>query len=355
MPPIGRILLFFTLVLSAQLLFVQSAQAAPAPRAAIVKVSEVVEKMIAPTTWVPGTVISRNDARLAAEVAGRLEQVAEVGSEFKKGEAIVRIDDITSRLSLAEAQARVVREQARVKFLKNEVSRLESLAKLNSAAKTQLDLALSDRDVAESELQVARVQVDHAREQLSRTVIRAPFDGVVTQRMARPGERVDMGDVVVRFVDAVSYEIQARVSYSSISHVKRGSVLNIMKGQELHSASVRTLVPVGDDQSRLYDIRLAVDGPGWSVGQTLKVAVPTAEAKNAVVVPRDALVLRRDGVTVFMVTQDNKVQRISVTTGVANGTVIEVIGNISPGQRVVTRGGERLRPGQSVKILPDGA
>lgn len=331
-----------------------AAKAPPGPRASIVKVAVVAEQMIAPTTWVAGTVISRNDARLAAEIVGRLTAVAEVGKHFQKGEVIVRIDDITLKLALAEAKAGVVREQARVRFQKNEVDRLEKLAMQNSAAKTQLDLAQSDRDVAVSELDVARLRAEFAKEQLSRTMIRAPFNGVVTERLARTGERVDQGNVVVRFVDADSYEVQARVSYASISHINPGSILKIKSNATLQSGVVRTRVPVGDDLSRLYDVRLDVTGSNWSVGQTVKVAVPTAEPKNAIVVPRDALILRRNGIAVYKVNDENKVERIAVKTGVANGAVIEIIGALQAGQRVVTRGGERLRPGQTVKILPGG-
>ena len=345
---------FCLAVISLFCLMMNTSLAANAPRASIVKVADVVEQMIAPTTWVAGTVISRNDARLAAEVEGRLTSVAEVGKVFKKGEVIVRIDDVTLKLSLAEAKARVVREQARLRYLNNEVARLEELALQNSAAKTQLDLAQSDRDVSVSEVDVARLQVDHAKEQLSRSMIRAPFNGVVTERLARTGERVDQGNIVVRFVDADYYEVQVRVSYQSISHVDTGSVLKIKSGSNLLSGEVRTRVPVGDDLSRLYDVRLNVTGSGWSVGQVVKVAVPTAQAKNAIVVPRDALVLRRNGVAVFKVNDENKVERITVKTGVANGSVIEVIGALQAGHRVVIRGGERLRPGQAVKILPGG-
>ena len=68
-----------------------------------------------------------------------------------------------------------------------------------------------------------------------------------------------------------------------------------------------------------------------------------------IAVPRDALVLRRDGTTVFRILADDTAERVSVQTGIAAGDLIEVTG-IEPGDRVVTRGGERLRPGQKVVI-----
>lgn len=327
--------------------------AAKGPPPAVVKVATVIEKMLAPTTWVPGTVISRNDARLAAEVAGRLLKVAEVGDVLKKGDAIAEIENTTSRLLLAEAKVRVVREKSKLKYLEREVTRLEKLAQQNSAAKRQLDQALSDRDIAKSELDVADVKVEQAQEQLSKTIVRAPFPGVVTERTQRQGEHVDRGDIIVRFVDISALEVQARVSYSTILHITRGSVLAMEIDSNVVNGEVRTLVPVGDDQSRLYDIRLNVEGTKLSVGQTLKVAVPTAVPRNVLVIPRDALVMRRDGTAVFQVLDDSTAKRVAVKTGIANDNLIEIIGDIQAGQRVVTRGSERLRPKQKVKIIPE--
>ncbi len=334
-------------------LAVQSAIAAKGPPPALVKVATAREEMLAPTTWVPGTVISRNDARLAAEVAGRLLKVAEVGDVFQKGDVIAKIENTSSRLLLAEAKVRVIREKSKLKYLEKEVTRLEELAKQNSAAKRQLDQALSDRDIAKSELDVAAVKVEQAQEELSKTAVRAPFPGVVTERTQRKGERVDRGDTIVRFVDTSVLEVQARVSYSTISHITRGSVLTLEIDSELVSGVVRTLVPVGDDRSRLYDIRLDVAGTKLSAGQILKVAVPTAAPRNALVIPRDALVMRRDGTAVFQVLDDSTAKRVAVKTGIANGNMIEIIGDIQAGQRVVTRGSERLRPKQKVKIIPE--
>jgi hypothetical protein len=86
----------------------------------------------------------------------------------------------------------------------------------------------------------------------------------------------------------------------------------------------------------------------WSAGQGVRIAIPTAASRPATVIPRDALVLRRDGTTVFRILDDNTAERIAVETGMAEGDFIEVIGDIQPGDAVVIRGGERLRAGQEV-------
>ena len=68
-------------------------------------------------------------------------------------------------------------------------------------------------------------------------------------------------------------------------------------------------------------------------------------------VPRDAMVLRPDGISVFVVDADQKAQQITVTTGIGAGELIEVFGNLKSGDNVIVRGNERIRPGQSVAIM----
>ena len=114
---------------------------------------------------------------------------------------------------------------------------------------------------------------------------------------------------------------------------------------------MRTLVAAGDARSRLLDLRLSLPENGWTIGRPVRIALPTAIAREVLAVPRDALVLRRDGAAVFRVTEEGVAERISVQLGVASGSLVEVVGDLNAGDRVVTRGGERLRPGQTVKIL----
>ncbi|MDH3282506.1 MAG: efflux RND transporter periplasmic adaptor subunit, partial [Gammaproteobacteria bacterium] len=112
-------------------------------------------------------------------------------------------------------------------------------------------------------------------------------------------------------------------------------------------------VPIGDDRSRLYEVRLSLpDDTVWPAGTSVRVAVPTATPRTVTAVPRDALVLRQEGVMVYRVTAGEVAEGVAVETGIASGSWIEVSGAIQPGDRVITRGGERIRSGQSVTIMP---
>ena len=317
------------------------------PPPAPVVVAPAEKRMLAPVTWYPGTVISRNQARVAAEVEGRLEWVAEVGTAIAGGEVVARLDDALFRQSLTEDEAAVARERARLTYLDAQVERLEKLATQNTVTRSRLDEAVAERGVTRGELRAARARVSLTRERLERTKIKAPFDGIVTERVRQTGEWAKSGEAVVRLVDAGSLEVQAWIPIAALAFVHEGSELALATNPSRTAGTVRTIVPVGDNRSRLYELRLQIDGARWPVGQDVRVAVPTAEAREVVAVPRDALVLRRDGAAVFRVDENGLAERVAVTPGVAQGPFIEVDG-IAPGDRVVTRGGERLRPGQPV-------
>ncbi len=319
-----------------------------------VRISVAMEHELAPVTWYPGTVISRNQARLAAEVAGRLVRVADVGATIRQGDEVARIDDTMIHQELLEAEAAVAREEARLTYLDSQVERLQQLVKQRSANRREFDEAVANRGVTRSELAAYQARAELTRERQLRTIIRAPFSGVVTERLSQRGEWADSGDAVVRLVDSESLEVQTWVPVAALAFLQPGSTLEVESEPNSASAVIRTLVPVGDDRSKLYELRLGLEGVNWPAGQTLRVAIPTAQAKQVVAVPRDALVLRRDGTAIYRITADGTAERVSVKTGVAAGELIEVT-NIFAGDRVVIRGGERLRPGQQVQILNDDA
>jgi multidrug efflux pump subunit AcrA (membrane-fusion protein) len=86
----------------------------------------------------------------------------------------------------------------------------------------------------------------------------------------------------------------------------------------------------------------------------VRIGVPTGPAREVIAVPRDALVLRRAGASVFRVVDKSTAERVEISTGIASGNLIEVIGDLKAGEKVVVRGGERLRPGMPVNIIGGG-
>jgi RND family efflux transporter MFP subunit len=320
---------------------------------ALVRVAVASIQDIAPQTMVPGTVVSRNDARLSAEVPGRLISVADVGTVVGKGEPVAEIEDTSLRLQNNELQALVTRAQAKLGFLESEEKRFSQLAESNLAAAAQLEQTRSDRDVARGDLAVARARLEQNEDRLARTRILAPYDGIVVERLMTPGERVIEGGNVVRLVDQDNLEVIARAPLDYFRFVERGQLLDLRAGSQNARGVVRTVVAVGDENTHQFELRLDLDGDSFPVGQTLRISIPTSDSREVLTVPRDALVLRPEGQSVFVIDANNQAQQITVTVGVGQGDRIEVRGAVSPGDKVVIRGNERLQPGQAVSVMDD--
>jgi len=325
------------------------AQQGPPP--ANVRVAKASVQSLAPETVVPGTVVSRNDARLSAEVNGRLLEVADVGTIARRGDELAKIEDTTFRLRIDELKAEVESAEARLRYLESEEGRYVKLAKSNLAAATKLEETRSDRDVSSGDLRVAKSRLAQLQDQLDRTSIRAPFDGIVVERLMMPGERVEVGRNVVRIVDQQHLEVITRAPLEYYSYVRPGQQLNIRTGSENFSGTVRTVVAVGSEKTHLFELRLDIQANRFPVGQTVRVSIPTSNVREALVVPRDALVLRPEGITLFVVDENLKTSQKTVTTGIDAGDQIEVFGELKDGDTVIIRGNERLRPGQSVSIM----
>jgi RND family efflux transporter MFP subunit len=337
----------FALVMSALAFSVEAQQFGPAK---VVTESATME-MLAPSVEVPGTVVSRNDSRLASELEAKLVWIAEVGTEIKEGDTVARLEDLTFKIREMEAQSLVAREQANVTFLESELKRLEQLSERNLSAKSQYDKTVSDLAVAKSNHQIAQAQLGYAQIAIHITQIRAPFDGVVTERLRNLGERLNVADEVIRLVDPNSLEVIARAPLRTVNFIKKGDVLPIGNEYRQSNAAIRTIVPFGNPQSHMFEVRIDADPELWTVGESVRVTMPTAEAKEVLAVPRDALVLRRDGTSVFKVTEDSTANEIKVIVGLGAGRLIEVFGDLVAGDDVVIRGAEGLSDGMAIDVM----
>ncbi len=155
----------------------------PAP----VEVSKASKQAMSSVVMAPGTVVSRNDARIAAEVSGRLTWVAEVGDRAEKGDVIARIEDRVLQLRLRDNEATVKRLEANLEYMGRQLDRLQKLGATNSAAKDQIDEARSQKTMAEQDLVQARVAREQTLYGIERSQVRAPFSGQIVDRARQAG------------------------------------------------------------------------------------------------------------------------------------------------------------------------
>lgn len=302
------------------------------------------------TLWVSGTVISQNDARIAAETDGRITWVADVGSRIKQGEAIARIDAEDLRLDLADSEAQLASLKSQFKYRDSSLQRFKKLAAQDNAAATQLDEAQSQLDMTRQEIKRAEVAIAQIKRRIKQTQVLAPFPGIVVERLVQNGEFVSRGAQVARLVDTEHREIRAQAPLSVAGWIREGMQVSVEHQKRESLSPVSYVIPVGDDRSRMFEIRVAANDPAWIIGSPVRIALPNSEPRDLVAIPRDGLVLRGNDIYIMRVNNDNTVEKVAVETGIGLGVFVEVIGNVEQGDRIITRGGERIEAGQAVTI-----
>jgi len=316
-----------------------------------VEVGTVSVRSIAVRSWIPGSIVSRADARIASVVGGRVIWIAEVGTRVRQGEPLARLDDTMPRLRADDLHAQVERARAQREVASSQLERFNRLAATQALSASQLEDARAQRDVSSDDVARADAQLRQAQYDIAQSVIRAPFPGVVTERFIQRGEYVQIGAATVRLVNTTDIEARATAALGLAANVHTGQTVTIREHEVEKTGTVRTVVPVGDDRSRQFEVRIALAYPDWLVGTPVEVSLPSTAERTAVTVPRDALVIRQNHSYVLRVTRANTVEELDVTPGVANADSVEVRGPLAPGDRLVVRGAERLAAGQAVRVI----
>jgi RND family efflux transporter MFP subunit len=324
---------------------------APQERPSPVKVARAEVRELAPSVHATGIVRSRAAADLAPAVAGRLQWIAEPGTAVTAGQLVARLDTRELALARAEQSARVRRAQVSLDALDRELQRLRASG--NAVPRFNVDQAQSNRDIAEADLQVARAELAQTDDQLQRSRLTAPFAGVVSERVRRAGEEVGRGEVIARIVNPDELEIRLFVPLRHVRAVQPGAEVAVTGEDRQFTARVTSIVPAGDPRTQSFEV--LIDAPPveglLAAGSTVRVRLPLGEPQRRLSVPRDALVIRAEGLYVVRMSAAKRAERIPVKAGVADGEWIAVEGGLRAGDTVVVRGAETLSGNEVLDVV----
>ncbi|GHF19502.1 MexH family multidrug efflux RND transporter periplasmic adaptor subunit [Kordiimonas sediminis] len=315
-----------------------------------VEVVKAVERMMAPTMEVTGTVISLNDSRISSEVEGVLSWISEVGTHVNKGDVIAVIDDRLLAVNYRRAEASLKRLEADLPRREAAVKRFEGLAANDVASRARLEEVVSDRDMLVQDIADAKARLDQARGDLERTKIRARFEGNVVARLSSVGEYITVGEEVIRLVDTGAIEISLPAPIAVTPYLNSAEELPVQTSEgTVHRLKVRTVVPVGDSVSRQVEVRLQASPDSFMIGAPVTVSLPTSAPSVRVAVPRDTLVRKGSKMYVFRVNADGSADQLVADIAVMDGLWVSIADqSLRAGDTIILRGGERLQPGQKV-------
>lgn len=343
-------------------------------RPAAVLAERVELRAVTDTTPVLAQFVPTVEARVAARTAGVVAEVLfRVGDRVDAGAELVRLDrDLieirrrTAQAALAASQAGVNVAEAKLQLARQAFERTSQLQGSTAFSRGQFDdlqtgLSQAQSELAQATAMVAQAEAELARADydLSHATIRAPFSGVVVQRAAQPGSYIALGEAAATLLDTGALEIEANLPARLVGAITPGTALEARLNGRTATATVRSLLPVEAATTRTRPVRLSVDPADvadlpLAAGNSVTLMVPVSAPRRLVTVPKDALVQAGGGGwQVFTVEDGTAVPRL-VSLGAADGDRMEVLTGLIPGDIVVVRGNERLRPGQPVEARVRG-
>lgn len=216
-------------------------------------------------------------------------------------------------------------------------------------------------DQAKARVAVQEQVVQQLRDRIEKYTIRSPFAGFVAAELTEAGAWVQQGDSVAEVVEVDPVEVEVYVPASNIHYVDRGdpATVTVDAFPESFTGEVDRIVPIADGRSRSFPVRIVVQNPKVNgrhrllPGMLANVSLPTEAARTRLLIPKDALQLGGKQPSVLKVV-DGKVVLVPVKTGPPLGGWLSVDplspSTLSADDVVVSRGNERLRPGQPVTV-----
>ncbi len=292
------------------------------------------------TEEVVGTVRSKLRAMVEAKISGRvLEYTATPGAMVKAG-------DLLARLENQEIQAKVDQAKAMLDQAERDFARQKQLIASNATTR-------QDFDAADARVKVATAGLNEAETMFGYAKVTAPFDGVITRKLADVGDLAMPGKplleieapTALRFEADLPEAILDRITMGAKMQVKVASVSNPLE------ATVSEIAPVADPVSRTFQVKLDLPkADGLRTGQFGRVSVPVAEVK-LLMVPKKS-VIKRGQMELVFVAKDGKAALRLVKTGRALNGSIEVLSGLEEGEQVVISDVAKLADGQPVTIQP---
>ena len=322
------------------------------PPPANVSVATVKIGVIAPQTEFIATVFYQEVSEVASELEGLVEKVRiEEGQRVKQGQILAELGSDILRKRLEAAILSYEQVLSDLDIAKIDLERKEKLFRRKSISEQTYDEVSFRAKSLEKRAAALKAEVERIEIELQKKIIRAPFAGIVTDRIVDRGEWLSEGETLAVIAKDDVVDIVADVSEEFIPYLHVGMpVKGTASGSQI-TGSVIAIVPRGDVATRTFPVKIRMlNSLGLIEGMSATVWLPTAEPIKTLTVPRDAVV-DVFGQTVVYAVEDSKARMISVKVNAYAELVAGVEGQgLLEGMQVVVQGNERLRDGQMVSL-----
>lgn len=288
---------------------------------------------------ITGTIIPNEIVSLRSEISGLVLRIAFREGEFvKKGTPLVYLND-------DELKAQYQKLEFTKKLFESQENRQKQLLAKEAISQEEYDIVLNQFNTNLSDLRLLEAQ-------LSKTVIRAPFDGVLGLRQISEGSVIGTNDVIVSIINIDPIKIEFSIPERYANEVKPGSKIffSTEAGVEEAEGIVYAFEPNIDAGTRTLKIRAQSPNRNkrFLPGMFVRIKYILGVEENALMVPAEAIIPELSGYKVYVVNQDGKVEERQISIGTRTESNVQIIAGLKEGDLVLTTGVLQVRTGMSV-------
>ena len=263
------------------------------------------------------------------------------GDKIHKDDLLAQLDDIIIKAEYNKAEATL--KQAHIDY-----GRLQKLAKTNLTSKELLIRAKTKVALDQSEYNLQK-------KRLTYTQIKAPWAGVISERLVEPGDVLPLHTHFMTLMDVSNLKVSIALSELYISKIKVGDLISYQidaLGKQSWSGRIERIFPQINAQTRkgTVEIKLKPVPQGAKPGQLARISLLT-EKQSVLVIPLSAIRYDQQGGYVFVVDKDAKIKRSNIISGKKYAQKMEILEGLKAGDTIISKGLFGLRSGKKVKVL----
>jgi len=298
------------------------------------------------------TIVAPEPARIA-------EITKNIGDPVKSGEALAHLEFPSLRAQTAVSEAAVKSAELRVKQAQLTHGRVQMLIDKGAASRNELDDASREVEAAEAELTTAKAALGVVVAQGGNAIIRAPFDGTVTERLHNPGDavRADESDPILRLIDPKQVHVRVTLPVAATTRFVIGATARAVPEDPASRAATQPALlrvatrPLPESGARTVDVTLAFETPTeLKPGTQVSIEIDAEQRSNVPVVPVIAVLKDDPAQPVVVVAAGNSAERRPVVIGLVDGENIEILSGLKPGELIITQGHSTLRDGTPISV-----
>lgn len=316
-----------------------------------------------------GALRPKEQVEVTAKGTGRVEKLTfQLGDFVKKGDMIAEMEDdelqqqvLRAKAALAVVGASARQRQAELANSKANLERYQRLVKDGLASRIDFEEKQTALEVVRAQLQLTEAQRGQAQAELNELLIRleqtkiySPMNGHIAKRHIDQGALVSPSTPIVSLVNLSTMVTMANVPEHEVGRLRIGNLATVevdaFSGKAFQGKVAR-ISPVLDPATRSATVEVEIPNPegGLRAEMFARVKLDLGSTRDAVLIPREALVYRGTQPGVFLLDRQRAIFH-AIETGGSMGDDVEVVGSLEAGTTIVTRGASMLRDGDQVKI-----